>query len=294
VSNEQPRLILSDLRIPHLPGVRLLTRDDDHVVGGVIRHDGLWEPIETALAVHGIGVGDTVADVGAHVGYFSIVASRLVGPSGHVFAFEPEAANFELLKANCILNGCQNVRVQRCALADHNGVANLALSSTNSGDHRLGTAETRGSQLVEVRCFDDWRASEIQVDFLKIDVQGCEVAVLKGMVNTIGRSTDKLAAIVEMSPVLSERVSYAFSNLNDILWQLTGLPHLFQVECDTLTIQPLNSEMLAQCWNDLAQAGRDDAGKNLLLFFSTEARDRFVRRLSDRLGSRLRIKGVRG
>jgi hypothetical protein len=114
------------------------------------------------------------------------------------------------------------------------------------------------------------------------------------MVNTIGRSTDKLAAIVEMSPVLSERVSYAFSNLNDILWQLTGLPHLFQVECDTLTIQPLNSEMLAQCWNDLAQAGRDDAGKNLLLFFSTEARDRFVRRLSDRLGSRFRIKGVRG
>src|SRR3954471_21826173 len=110
VSTRQPRLLLSVLCIPGLPDLRLLTRDDDHVIGGAIRQDGIWELIETALIVHGTVDGDTVADIGAHVGYFSIIASRLVGPSGQVFAFEPEAANFEVLKANCILNGCRNVR----------------------------------------------------------------------------------------------------------------------------------------------------------------------------------------
>src|ERR671917_314829 len=104
MSMRQPRLVLSDLRIPGLPGLRLLTCDDDQVIGGAIRQDGIWELIETALLVHGTVAGDTVADVGAHVGYFSVIASRLVGSSGQVFAFEPEDANFEVLKANCILN----------------------------------------------------------------------------------------------------------------------------------------------------------------------------------------------
>ena len=93
--------------------LHLITDLADSMVGEAIRRSGCWEPTETALMQTLVAPGDIAADIGAHVGYFTVLLSKCVGPTGRVVAFEPETGNFEFLKANCILNGCTNVVLRR-------------------------------------------------------------------------------------------------------------------------------------------------------------------------------------
>jgi precorrin-6B methylase 2 len=80
-----------------------------------------YEPM-TTLAFHTlVQPGDRVVDVGAHVGYFTLLAARLCGPNGRVFAFEPHPDNFRLLERNIRENGAENVTAVRKAVADRAG-----------------------------------------------------------------------------------------------------------------------------------------------------------------------------
>lgn len=280
----------SELRIPCVPGLRLLTREDDVVIGSAIRVDGFWEPLETAMLLHCVEAGDTVVDVGAHVGYFTVLASRLVGPAGLVLAFEPEPGNFALLEANCALNDCRNVRLESCALADHEGKAQLAVSLTNTGDHRLDLGGTGAGQVVRVQRFDDCVSPEAAVDFVKIDAQGCELAVLDGMHATIRRNAARLIALVEVTPNLSERAGRPLPRLRELLRHHGATAHRLVQEGDTLQLSALDDAALADFWSDMLRCSRDDAGQNLVLFFSPAARDRFVHRMTAGLGVRFRAQ----
>ena len=109
---------------------------DVHVSAAIAR-DGIWEPQETRFLLDTLRPGDVFVDVGANIGYFSLLASRLVGPAGTVLAFEPEAANYALLEANCRRNGCDNVRCFRAALGEENASGTIYLNELNRGDHSL-------------------------------------------------------------------------------------------------------------------------------------------------------------
>jgi FkbM family methyltransferase len=88
---------------------------------------GLFEPRETRLLRKLLASGDTVIEVGAHIGWFTTVAARAVGDAGQVIECEPYPANATILKGNLAQNNCRNVRVMEVALGDQRGTITLAL-----------------------------------------------------------------------------------------------------------------------------------------------------------------------
>lgn len=142
--------------------------------------------------------GWTVADVGAQIGYMTLLLAKLVGPAGRVFAFEPMPANFAALQENILLNGYQTVRAERRAVADRTGVVGLrrvddrVLSATASlvaaGDDTLD---------VEAVSLDEYfEGLERPLRFIKLDVEGAENLVLDGAQRVIER--DRPLLLVEV------------------------------------------------------------------------------------------------
>ena len=82
----------------------------------MVLSSGTYEPEETRLFRSKCRPGDTVIDVGANVGWYTVIASKLVGKKGRVIAFEPEPVNFAILKKNVLANGCENVILELKAL----------------------------------------------------------------------------------------------------------------------------------------------------------------------------------
>ena len=126
--------------------------------------------------------GMTVVDIGAHIGYYTLIAAKLVGPEGKVFAFEPEPGNFSLLKRNVELNGYENVTLINRAVSDSNSVVTLYLDSVDSGAHGQAPDErTKGSIPVTATLLDESISSDVAIDFVKMDIEGGEEKALDGM-----------------------------------------------------------------------------------------------------------------
>lgn len=175
----------------------LLDERDEWITPTLVATRG-WEPGQTALLGERLRPGMTVLDGGAHAGYFTCQAARLVGPRGLVLAFEPAPRNFELLTANVWRNGFTNVVCFQWALGGEPGFARLRLSDTNTGDNRLAETDEDGV-LTRVARLDDVLAIRSPVDVVKLDVQGSEEAAVRGMMALLAGSPDVLV-LVELSP----------------------------------------------------------------------------------------------
>ena len=174
---------------------------EDEFVSNIIRRDLYWELPQTKLLVQRVRPGHVVLDVGANLGYYTVLTARLAGP-GAVYAFEPDPGNFALLERNCALNGCTNAVLHRTALSDRRGSAVLHRSARNMGDHRLTSAEAgRTATEVTTEVGDDVLADLPRVDVVKCDTQGAEAHVFAGLVRLIERSVPKPFMLVEFEPL---------------------------------------------------------------------------------------------
>lgn len=174
---------------------------NDNVISPALFLDGRWEPYESQLMSKVLRPGMTLVDVGAHVGYYSLLAAQAVGPTGLVVSFEPSPDNFALLTENIGLNGLsKTIRAENVALGARRGEASLYLSTYNTGDHRLystlpdddemfNAGAHRRHTRVPVMPLDEYlsRQGIPRVDAVKIDVQGAEMGVLSGMKQTLLR-----------------------------------------------------------------------------------------------------------
>lgn len=125
---------------------------------------------------------DTVLDVGAHVGYYTLLSSAIVGADGLVWAFEPSARNTAFLRDHIRISRCDNVRVTQAAVSDAAGHSRFSFG-TGSGTGHLTDAGP-----VEVRTvrLDNFCAEQqIWPDAIKVDVEGAELSVLQGGQETI-------------------------------------------------------------------------------------------------------------
>lgn len=150
---------------------------------------GSWE-IEEAVQLRGlVKLGDLVVNVGANVGYTSLLLSQLVGNLGSVIAVEPEPLNVSLLDRNLTRNRVSNVLVLNTACGDANGSIKLHLSPDNSGDHRT-TSNPGSIEFAIVRCLtvDKLMARRNKVSGLVIDAQGYDHRIIRGAKRTIRRS----------------------------------------------------------------------------------------------------------
>jgi FkbM family methyltransferase len=140
-----------------------------------------YEPYESKLVREYLKPGMTVYNIGANLGYYTLLASECVGPHGSVYAFEPAPENFELLKRTATENKLANVELFPSAVGATSGAATLSLSRTNSGDHQLQMVVTRDHIVVDVISIDAFVSEgHAPPDAIIMDVQGAEFDVLKG------------------------------------------------------------------------------------------------------------------
>ena len=139
---------------------------------------GTYEPIQSAAFQRLICPGSVAFDVGAHVGYYTVLSSVLAGPHGQVIAFEPLPANLKYLRRHLRLNGCGNVRVLTNCVGEGSSIAQFD-DSHGTGVGHLADA---GTLKVQVRSLDEMiECGELPIpQFIKIDVEGAELLVLKG------------------------------------------------------------------------------------------------------------------
>ena len=155
------------------------------------------EPAETELILSHVQVGMTFLDIGANVGYFSLLASKKLTAQGKIYAFEPEPRNYAVLTKNITLNSAFNVMPVSKALSNHKGFSSFFLDQGNFGAHTFSALniQTRNetSIQVEVTTLDDVvREMGIHVDFIKMDVQGAEGLVLEKAEETLKRHRPKI------------------------------------------------------------------------------------------------------
>lgn len=189
---------------------------------------GVYEPLETQIACGLIPQGGVVVDIGANIGYYTLLAARAVGATGQVYAFEPEPENFSLLVKNLRLNGYAHVQAQNAAVSDATGTLKLFVSSENKGDHRVYDAgnEKRPSVTVRVFRLDDYFADDIpQIDLLKMDIQGAEGRALEGMRGVL-LSRPPRAILTEFWPLGLRR---AGSDPSQVLTLLEGCGYTLSI-----------------------------------------------------------------
>jgi FkbM family methyltransferase len=145
-----------------------------------------FEKREMAFVESFLRPGMTVLDIGAHHGFYTLLASSRTGTTGRVVAFEPSLRERKRLIRHLRLNGCRNVMVQDCALGSESSSAELfVVHGTETGCNSLrppNVDQPVEALPVEVAILDDClEALGInRVDFIKMDVEGAEVEVLKG------------------------------------------------------------------------------------------------------------------
>ncbi|MDA1192880.1 MAG: FkbM family methyltransferase [Candidatus Poribacteria bacterium] len=154
---------------------------------------------EIALCERYLKPGMTALDVGANIGAFTMVMARAVGSNGRVYSFEPAEGNFGLLSRNIEVNGFAHATATRRAVADYVGTATFHLSDELSGGHSLyDCSATDRAVEVDVTTLDAFFGDDPpEVHLMKIDVQGAEAAVLRGMTAVLERSPN-MALITEL------------------------------------------------------------------------------------------------
>jgi FkbM family methyltransferase len=182
-------------------GLTILMDVTDFTCHHLYFHGATYEPATVQCLVERLGPGQTFVDVGANHGYFSVLAARLVGPAGRVFAFEPHPSVVEQLSEHLTCNGLTNVAIERIALADAEGPLDLFVSAcaANSGLSSItpespafasGSLDRDRRVQVPATTFDRWRQARgvDRVDLMKIDVEGAEALVLRGMTETLAKA----------------------------------------------------------------------------------------------------------
>jgi FkbM family methyltransferase len=179
-----------------------------------------YETATTRLLEELLRPGMVVVDVGAHVGYYSLLAARLVGPTGRVYAFEPEPSNYGLLMKNVALNGYTNIETRQAAIADRTGPVQLFVSGLDNGSHSLYRVgkPVRDTIMVHALTLDEFLASQgwPPVQVMKMDIEGGELQALRGMREFLERA-DTLCLCVELCPSILTAASTQPQQLLDTL-----------------------------------------------------------------------------
>lgn len=196
-----------DLREAPLPGFRLLADPADAAVG---RHvlGGAYEPDVSAVFRTLLKPGMGVVDIGANIGWFTMLSASLVGPDGFVLAIEPNPANARAIEASRRLNGFDQVQVAQVAagpelamLVLHKSFSTGTTSDVPGGD----AASVLGAETVPCVRPDALVPAGRPIDLIKVDVDGSDYRALLGCTGIIAR--DRPAIVTEFSPSLLRSLS---------------------------------------------------------------------------------------
>ena len=178
------------------------------LISGVISATGQWEPAITDYVRTRLRSGDTFIDVGANIGYFTLLASRLVGPTGHVYAIEASPSIYRRLTHNVELNRRSNVTAINAAASDRAGELSIYLDSSGNFGHsttieRLASASRmRPEAIVRSGTLDQLIGDDAlrRAHLIKVDVEGAESAVLSPLLGSLSEFGERTEWLAELSP----------------------------------------------------------------------------------------------
>lgn len=165
-----------------------------------------WEMLSRRFEIETVALfkkiikpGMNIIDIGAHVGYYTTYFSKLVGPEGVVYAFEPDSNNFELLKLNS--RKYKNVKLYNLAVADQTGAIDFYKVKENTGCHSIVPTDNSVKISVPAVTLDRFIAENnlTRIDIIKIDIEGGESRAFIGMRNLFLSSKD-LSIVTEFNP----------------------------------------------------------------------------------------------
>lgn len=160
--------------------------------------NAFYEAELSALLFRLLRPGDTFIDVGAHLGYFSLLASKLVGAEGRVIAIEPDDANAERLEMHKETNGCANIEIFRTVLSEAPGPKTFYVNADNDGGHSLWdigvhsfnkkSAANPQTRTIDGETLDSIveKAGSPAVKLVKMDTEGAEPGIIRGAPSTLG------------------------------------------------------------------------------------------------------------
>lgn len=179
----------------------LIAGDTGDIVQRYIFLYGVWEPNLTAWLKRRLRRGDVFVDVGANIGYFSLLASHLVGGKGTVVAVEASPSICAQLRANIDLNRLVNVRVVNAAVADACGTRRLFRAPHNIGASSMyadvgftDEGEIEAKPLTRLLTTEE----AMRVRVIKVDVEGAEIEVIKGLLPLLSIARSDLEIVMEV------------------------------------------------------------------------------------------------
>jgi FkbM family methyltransferase len=200
-----------------VPGARVSVSLNDRI--GRLMWTGCYELEQVALLRHALDPGMTFVDVGAQIGYFSIIAAALVGAGGAVYSFEPDPDCFSRLAANSCAYPW--VTAHKSAVADRTGEITFYRSpkqSESGWGAIFSEKDSKRAQLsVRVCALDNWMSVEgiERIDVLKMDVEGAEYRVLEGAQAVVAKTRPMMW--VEANEVCLSRDSKSVSSILQLL-----------------------------------------------------------------------------
>ncbi len=195
----------------------ILSLEDGGISRQLIMYGGR-ETLMTDYLLHSgmIGEGDVVLDIGANIEYYVLLESRLVGRTGKIYAIEPVSSNIHVLERNLLLNDCTNVETYRLAMGDRSGSttihisdqSNLSALQKESGINYIRTEQ------VNIVTVDAFLEDKEEPDLIRMDVEGYEYFIFRGMERNLKKDVDLLIEIHGFI-MTSEQVDVLFNMLKD-------------------------------------------------------------------------------
>lgn len=179
----------------------------------------LTEKKMTTLFNASLRKGMTVVDIGANIGYYTLLAARAVGKEGKVFSFEPEPQNYSLLTKNIKENKYTNITTVQKAVANSTFPIKLYMDKIPS-DHSIGSSFPN-QKFIEVECttLDRFFRNGQHIDVIKIDAEGAEMAILQGMSKVLS-ANPTVIIFTELNP---EKLAHAGYSARDYYRALISL-----------------------------------------------------------------------
>jgi len=184
-------------------GSKMYINSRDKAIAPLLLKYGIYEDRTTDIFKNSIKADMSVIDIGANIGYYALIAARLAGSTGKVYAFEPEPDNYSLLVKNISLNNYANITPVRKAVSDRTGRARLFTDKIDFGRHSLSSDTTirRGRVInVETTTLDEFFTDRIgnrKADIIKMDAEGAEGLIIEGAEKIL---KNKLKIFMEFFP----------------------------------------------------------------------------------------------
>jgi len=219
------RRMFPDIPLPVRLRNGIVWLSEDDLPGQTLYFSGAYkdEEAERRFVEQYLRTGMTVLDIGAHHGFYTLLASRIVGGKGRVIAFEPSPRDFARLRLHLLLNFCRNVRVEATALAGENGSARFyVVEKGDTGRNGLRRAEVYAESVREVTVrkmrLDEYldQGGIKGADFIKLDAEGAELSILQGAERLLERAP-RPAILCELRESCTKPWGYAARQVHDLV-----------------------------------------------------------------------------